>query len=55
MSIIIETIVMEKKFNNTLKKIRLMLKSIYNHYNEYKNTKVIIYGERGQVKHIFQS
>ena len=42
---------MEKKFNNTPKKNQInALNSIYNHYNEYKNTKVIIYGERGTGK-----
>jgi hypothetical protein len=50
-SILMETMIMQKKFNNIpYKNQKKALDSIYNHYKKTFNTKVIIYGKRGTGK-----
>lgn len=50
-SMLMETIIIQKKFNPVPKPNQInALHSIYNHYKENYNTKVIVYGKRGTGK-----
>ena len=50
-SVLMDTIIMKKKFNNIPKKNQInALNTIYNHYTKNFNTKVIVYGEKGTGK-----